>query len=105
MCATEQLLLAECAAALSNRTISLKAANALTHCMRDFQKLYNLRTRYIELAGKDGLRVGEVPSLAKMRQLLDAKDSNAMVIEAKSIRAALKPVLGNAKAQIDALRR
>lgn len=88
-----------------NRKISPKDTEEIARLRKSCTQVLTYRQHYKERSGGEMPENGPVPSIAKMQQHIDADDFPAVIAEAKQIRDLMKPILQQAKAKVDALRK
>lgn len=92
-------------AASMNRKISTKDIEEIARLKKSCAQLLTYQQHYKERSGGEMPDKGPVPSIEKMQAHIEADDSPAVIAEAKKIRDLMKPVLQQAKAKVDALRK
>lgn len=94
-------VLRACQDALSNDHLKAAQANFLSNCADDYTRLGGLWLKYIKRYGREPAPA-DCPELKQLCSYLDSGDYSAALEEAKRIRAAMKPILVQARAQLKA---
>ena len=92
-------------AASMNRKISPKDTEEIARLRKSCAQLLTYRQTYRDRSGGDMPDKGPVPGIAKMQGHIETDDFPAVIAEAKQIRDLMKPILQQAKAKVDALRK
>jgi len=98
-------LMAWSMAALRNGKISSKDADEIARLGKAYNQLAAYRTTYLERAHSEMAAIDSVPNFAQLKRHIAADEYSLVIVEANRIRTAMKPILQQAKAQVDALRR
>src|SRR5437867_958508 len=93
-----QKLLSLCLDALKNDRIKGEESRLVSACADDFTKLFSLRLRHEKKGGtKPSSPESGLPNLEYLTTLVEGGNGKAASVEAKRIRALMKPILESAR--------